>query len=67
MGAWRFLTANMRKIKIKISKESIEKAVRNSCMLEGIDYSRAMENTEAIKLLKKHGHVFSIDLDDYAK
>ena len=43
-----------------ISKKSIERAVQISSKIEGMSLIRAKKNTLAIKLLKQHGHAFSI-------
>lgn len=50
----------MQKMAIKISKNSIEKAVKNSSKIEGMSLTRAKKNTFAIKILKQHGRAFSI-------
>lgn len=44
----------------KISKKSIEKAVKNSSRIEGMSLIRAKKNIFAIKILKQHGRAFSI-------
>lgn len=43
-----------------ISKKDIAKAVARSSRLEGLSYRKAMNDTAAIKFLKKHGHAFSL-------
>jgi len=50
----------MREVEIKISKKSLDKAVRNSSRIEGLSFLRAKRDTVAINLLKKHGRAFSI-------
>jgi len=47
-------------MKIKISKKNLEKAVQNSSKIEGMSFIKAKKNTFVIKLLKQHGHAFSI-------
>ena len=47
----------------KATKEMIERAVRASCRLEGLDYDRAIKDIKMINLLKKHGRAFSIEPD----
>lgn len=44
----------------RISKKTIEKAVRISSALEGLSLARAKRDKVAISLLKKHGRAFSI-------
>lgn len=50
----------MPKVASKISKKTIERAVRISSALEGLSLARAKKNKAIIHLLKKHGRVFSI-------
>lgn len=50
----------MQKTVLKISKKSIEKAVRISSALEGLSFARAKKDQAAISLLKKYGRAFSI-------
>ncbi|MFA6528598.1 MAG: hypothetical protein WCT46_03595 [Candidatus Gracilibacteria bacterium] len=45
---------------IKITQQSLAKAVRNSSSIEGLSFLRAKKNTPVINLLKKHGRAFSI-------
>lgn len=44
----------------KMSKKTIEKAVRVSSALEGLSLARAKKDKIAISFLKKHGRAFSI-------
>ena len=47
----------------KAMKKMIERVVRASSRLEGLDYDRAIKDTKVINLLKKHGRAFSIEPD----
>lgn len=50
----------MHKKSLKISKKEIEQAIQNSSKIEGLSFIKAKKNTFVIKLLKQHGHAFSI-------
>ena len=47
-------------MKIKISRENLEKAVQNFSKIEGMSFIKAKKNIFVIKLLKQHGHAFSV-------
>lgn len=50
----------MKNASIKIKKQALEKAIKNSSKIEGLSFARAKKNLFAIKLLKEHGRAFSI-------
>ena len=50
----------MKKRLYKVDKQSIQKAVSDSSVIEGQSFSRAKKNIFVINLLKKYGRGFSV-------